>query len=132
MNSNNFNQFYTVTPTHMTGIPNYASYQPESFTNTQIQKQNNITSSWKYRQYMQQNAKEIMKHNTVEHIRSSGNNPYILSNNISSMNVPYLYKGIHDTSSPAFGLNNTDLKRDFMSREMINSRMISPSIPTNF
>jgi hypothetical protein len=128
----NSNKFYTVNPTHMIGIPNYASYQPESFINTQIQKQNEINSSWKYRQYMQNNAKDIMKHNTMSYIQSSGNNPYILGNNTSNRNVPYSYKNIHDTSSPAFGLNNTDLKRDFMTREMINSRMIAPSIPTNF
>jgi hypothetical protein len=128
----NSNQFYTVNTTHMTGIPNYASYQPESFINTQIQKQNKINSSWKYRQYMQKNAKDIMKHNTMSYIQSSGNNPYILDNNAANSNVPYLYKNIHDTTSPAFGLNNTDLKRDFMTREMVNSRMIAPSMPTNF
>lgn len=131
MNFNN--QFYTLASTHMTGLPNYSAYQPEALTNTQLQKQNNIKSSWKYRQYLQRNARDIMKYNTVEYIQSSGNNPYIMvPNNISTTNVPHRFKGVHDTSSPAFGLNDSDLKHNYMTKERINARMIAPSIPTNF
>lgn len=130
----NFNdQFYTLASTHMTGFPNYAAYQPESLINTQLQKQNKINSSWKYRQYLQRNARNIMKHNTIEHIEASGNNPYVsVPNNISTTNVPYRFKSIHDTSSPTFGLNDTDLKRDYTTKERINARLIAPTIPTNF
>lgn len=131
MNFNN--QFYTLASTHMTGLPNYAAYQPESLINTQLQKQNQINSSWKHRQYLQRNAKDIMKHNTMEHIQASGNNPYIIvPDNISTTNIPYTFKNVHDTSSPAFGLNDSDLKRNYMIKERINSRMIAPTIPTNF
>ena len=130
--SNQFSNYYTLTPTELCGIKNYASYQPESIINQQIQEQNNINSSWKHRQYLQNNANQIMKYNTMEYIYSSGNNPHILTNKVQSPNIPLLYKSIHDTSSPAFGLNNSDLKRDYMTRESMNARMIAPTIPTNF
>ena len=130
----NFNdQFYTLASTHMTGLPNYAAYQPESLVNTQLLKQNQINSSWKHRRYLQQNANNIRKYNSMEYIQASGNNPYIMiPNNISTANVPYRFKGVQDTSSPAIGLNNTDLKRDYVTKEQINARMIAPTIPTNF
>jgi hypothetical protein len=123
---------YTITPTHMYGIKNYASYQPESVMNQQIQQENKLTSSWKHRQYLQNNANQIMKYNTMEYMYSSGNNPHVVCNKTPSKNVPYVYKNIHDTSSPAFGLNNSDLKREYMMKESMNARMIAPSIPTNF
>ncbi len=56
----------------------------------------------------------------------------MIPNNISTANVPYRFKGVQDTSSPAIGLNNTDLKRDYVTKEQINARMIAPTIPTNF
>jgi hypothetical protein len=130
--SNHSSNYYTLTPTELCGIKNYSSYQPESIINQQIQEHNNINSSWKHRQYLQNNAKQIMKYNTMEYIYSSGNNPYVVTNKIQSPNIPLMYKNIHDTSSPAFGLNNSDLKRDYMTKESMNARMIAPTIPTNF
>jgi len=124
--------YYTLEPTHMRGIKNYSSYQPESKLNQVIQQENKLNSSWRYRQYLQKNANDIMKYNTMQYIYSSGNNPHAVTNKTPSRNVPFLYKNIHDTSSPAFGLNNSNLKRDYMTKESINARMISPSITTNF
>ena len=44
---------------------NYASWQPEAVTNERIQKEADITTSWKYRQYLTQNGNEIMKFNKI-------------------------------------------------------------------
>ena len=70
------NSYYTITPTQMS-----TSWQPEAAMNTKIQADSNITSNWKYRQYMQNNASHIMKYNSLESIYSSGNNPYTVVNN---------------------------------------------------
>jgi len=43
---------------------NFASWQPEAVVNDRIRQQENITTSWQYRQYLTNNASEIMKMNS--------------------------------------------------------------------
>ena len=64
--------YYTVTPVN----PQEASWQPDAVINNKIHIESGITSNWKYRQYMQNNAKHIMKYDSMEYIYASGNNPY--------------------------------------------------------
>jgi len=73
-----------------------------------------------------------MKYNTMQAINTSGNNPYTLLNTESVDNTPYLYNSIHDNGSPAYGFRNSDLKQDYINKIQMKSRMIAPSIPTNF
>ena len=110
----------------------YASWQPEAIVNIKIQKDAELTSNWKYRQYLQNNAQDIMKYNTMETIQASGNNPYTSQNTIKSRNVPYLFNSVHDVSSPAIGNNNSsDLKTSYMKREQMRARLVAPSISTS-
>lgn len=125
------NKYYTMPPLMSDGR-NYSSWQPESVVNDKIKQDAGINSNWKYRQYLQQNAGNIMKYNIMETVNASGNNPYAVDNKIASPNVPHLFTSIHDTSSPAYGLNNSDLRRDYMTKQQLQARMISPSIPTSF
>ena len=124
------NQFDMSNNIMMYDGPNYASWQPEAIINNKIQKEAGLTTNWKYRQYLQNNAKEIMKYNTMETIQASGNNPYANQNTVSSKNVPYLFNSLHDTSSPAIGTNDSDLKKNYLQREQMNARMVAPSIST--
>jgi hypothetical protein len=130
-NSGLNNTYYTMPPLMCDGR-NYTSWQPESVINDQIKQDAGINSNWKYRQYLQKNANTIMKYNTMETIQSSGNNPYAVDNKVPSANVPYLFSSTHDTSSPAFGLNATDLKQDYMTKQRNSAQMFSASIPTNW
>ena len=41
---------------------------------------------------------------------------------------PFLYKNQFDMSAPGYGYCNSDLKSPYLSRQQLNSRMISPSI----
>jgi hypothetical protein len=66
---------------------------------------NNNSSNWSYRRYLQQNANEIMKHNTMAYISESGNNPYILSNN----------SVVND--------NKSDLKNKYLQEQQIKAKM---------
>jgi hypothetical protein len=125
------NTYYTMPPMMSDGR-NFSSWQPESVINDKIKQDAGINSNWKYRQYLQQNANNIMKYNIMETVHESGNNPYAVDNKIASPNVPHTFKSIHDTSSPAYGFNNSDLKKDYMTKQQLNARMISPSIPTNW
>jgi len=107
---------------------NYASWQPESSINHKIQVDEGLTTNWKYRQYMQKNAQDIMTYNRMGTFQASGNNPYIIQDNVQSENVPYLFNSVHDSSSASIGRNNSDLKSDYIKQEQMKSKMISPSI----
>ena len=110
---------------------NFANWQPESVINKQIQHEHNIKTDWEYRKYMTNNATTIMKFNAQEAIESSGINPFCQTNNTPSSNVPYVFKGTFDNSSPGFGYPTSDLKNPYLSREQLQARMISPSIRCN-
>jgi len=124
--------YYTIEPTQKLQGTSYNLWQPDGSTNRKIQVDAGINSNWKYRQYMQKNANEIMKFNTMQSINTSGNNPYTVLNVNPVGNTPYLYSSVHDTSNPIYGFINSDLKQDYMSKQQIKARMVAPSIPTNF
>lgn len=126
------NNYYTIYPQQNFQGSNYNSWQPEALTNKKILVEAGISSNWKYREYMQKNANQIMKYNTMETIYASGNNPYTVLNTNPTNKSPYLYNSIHDTSNPAYGFRNSDLKQDYMSKQQMKAKMVSPSIPTNF
>ena len=125
------NNYYTIEPTQELQGTAYNLWQPDGSTNRKILVDTGISSNWQYRQYMQKNANEIMKFNTMQSINTSGNNPYTILNTNTVENTPYLYNSVHDTSNPLYGFRNTDLKQDYRSKEMLNARMVSPVISTN-
>jgi hypothetical protein len=112
----------------------YSLWQPDGSgsTNKKILVNSGINSNWKYRQYMQKNANQIMKYNTMQTINDSGNNPYSVLNTNTTNNNPHLYKSTHDNNNPVYGFRNSDLKQDYMKKEQMKAKMVSPSIPTKF
>jgi len=133
MNNFDSKKYYTVTPMN----PKEASWQPDAVINNKIHQESGITSNWKYRQYIQNNANHIMKYNSMEYINASGNNPYFdqgLSNaeplakqSEPLANVPYRFSSLHD---PSYRFSDSDLKQDFLKRQQMSSRMISPAYAT--
>ena len=126
------NNYYTIETTPELQGQSYSLWQPEGATNRKIQVDTGISSNWKYRQYMQQNAKDIMKYNTMQSIYTSGNNPYTLQNTEQTNTSPFLYNSVHDSNNPSYGYRNSDLKQDYMTKEQMRSRMVAPSISTEF
>lgn len=110
---------------------NYASWQPEAVINRRIQTQENIHNNWSYRQFMQQNGREIMKYNNSEACYDLGLNPHVQTGRTPSNNVPYLYKSTFDSSKPGFGYCNSNLKSPYLSKEQLNARLVAPSINMN-
>ena len=102
-----------------------------SLTNTKIRVDAEILTNWQYRQYMQKNDNDIMKFNAMQTIYDSGNNPYTLLNTKPTQNTPYLYNSVHPAQN-SIPYRNSDLKQNYITKEQMKSRMISPSIPTNF
>ena len=132
MNNYYMNNYYAIEPQQQFQGTTYSFWQPEASTNTKIRIDTGINSNWKYRQYMQKNANQIMKYNSMESIYASGNNPYTIMNTEPTNKTPYLYNSIHDTNNPAYGFRNSDLKQDYMTKQQMQAKMVSPSIPTNF
>jgi hypothetical protein len=110
---------------------NFATWQPDATINERIQKKEGIQSNWGYRQYLQNNASQIMNFNTQESCYELGLDPHYNTDRTPSNNVPYTFKGTFDTSTPGFGYCNSDLKNPYLSREQLNSRLVSPSINLN-
>jgi hypothetical protein len=128
--SNNINFNF---PPIMADGRNYASWQPDAVINERIQVKEDIRSNWSYRQYLQKNGKQIMNFNSQEACYDLGLDPHYYSDKTPSSNVPYTFRGTFDTSKPGFGYCNSDLKKPYLSREQLNSRLVSPSInPENF
>jgi hypothetical protein len=128
--SNNINFNF---PPIMTDGRNYSSWQPSAIVNKKIQKSENIKSNWEYRQFLQHNASAIMDYNNKETCTYLGLSSHISSSDTPSNNVPHKFKSIFDSSKPGFGYCNSDLKNPYLSREQLNSKMISPSIKlTNY
>ena len=107
---------------------NWAQWQPDAVVNNRIQQKEGITNNWSYRQYLQQNGLQIMNYNTTEACYELGLDPHVQTGKTPSDNVPYTFKSSFDTSRPGFGYCNSDLKNPYLSREQLNSRLISPSI----
>ena len=106
----------------------YASWQPDAVINERIQQSNHIKSNWAYRQFLTQNANEIMNMNTQQACNDMGLNPHISTNATPSTNVPYLYKNIFDNSAPGYGYCTSDLKSPYLTREQLNARLMAPSV----
>jgi hypothetical protein len=126
------NNYYTINPNEEFQTTANSLWQPDAQANQKILIDTGIKSNSQYRQYMMKNANQIMKYNTMESIYNSGNNPYTNTNNESLNKSPYLYTSVHNTSSPIYGFSNSDLKQDYITNEQMKSRMIAPTIPTNF
>ena len=122
------NTYYTIDPLQSQANGLWQS----DLTNKKMLSENGIASNWKYRQYMQKNANQIMKFNTMQTINDSGNNPYSVLNTNPTNSSPYLYRSTHDYVNPEYGFRNSDLKQAYTTKIQMKSKMISPSIPTNF
>ena len=125
------NNIHFNSPPIMSDGRNFASWQPEAVVNKRIQQQENITTNWNYRQYMQQNGLQIMQYNTAEACYDLGLDPHTQVGTTPSENVPYMFKSTFDSSKPGYGYNDSNLKNPYLSREQLNAKLISPHISAN-
>jgi hypothetical protein len=106
----------------------YSSWQPEAVVNDRIRQQENITTSWQYRQFLTHNASNIMKINNQEACSALGLPVHFQTNATPSSNVPYAFKSTFDTNTPGFGYCNSNLKQPYLTREQLQARMIAPIV----
>jgi len=128
---NGSNNIHFDFPAIMSSGNLYTSYQPEAVVNNRIREKEQIKTNWEYRQYLTNNALQVMKYNTMESCYEMGITSNTQVNNTPSKNVPLLYKSTFDENRPTYGYCNSDLKSPYMSREQLQARLISPSISQN-
>ena len=113
------NNVYSNLPPMMSDGRNYSNLLPDEVINDTIKKEAGITSNWDYRRYLQNNASHIIKHNSQSAISATG-----LVEDPSNY-VPVNFFGNQTPTAPS------DLKSQYMSREQLNARLISPAINLN-
>lgn len=127
----NTNNLYSQFPPKMAdGRSAISSWQPESATNNQLLKNNDIKSNWEYRKYLTQHGNQVMEYNFRATCNDTG---YFIppldvgsGENSHSKKVPYTYTSFTDMSKPD-GYQDSDLKHMYLSREQLNSRKVAPT-----
>jgi hypothetical protein len=110
----------------MTDGRNYAKWQPGAVINEQIRQENNIKTSWQYRQYLTTNADAIIKSNQLDACDECCYCPALRTGE-SVPNTPFLYKSCMEKSQP-YGYENSDLKNVYLTSYQLQARMVAPAI----
>jgi len=104
-----------------------AAWQPEAVVNHNLVESVGVTSNWQYRKYLTKNADEIIRYNRAEAFNDIGYYKRFAEAPISETTSPHLYSSLMDTTDVR-GVNTSDLKELYLSREKLASRKVSPSI----
>jgi hypothetical protein len=130
---NTNNKYPHVPPIMSDGRAITAAWQHDAVTNAKLVEDNNIKSNWAYRRFLTKNAVQVMQDNFRESSNDTGYNsrfataPNIQSNQVMSLFSPLLYSSVYDNSK-VIGHTTSDLKTDYLSREDLQSRKVSPVI----
>lgn len=111
-------------PSMMSDGRNYTNWEPEVVIDKKIKQEQNIKSNMQYRQYLQNNALNIMKNNQLNTCDECGICPYNPST-YDNLTQPFFYSNLLTNNSP-FGYNNSDLKNEYLSRQTLQSRLFTP------
>ena len=113
------NNVYANFPPLMSDGRNIISgFQPESATNQFLLEKLGIQSNWQYRQYLQNNAKDIMKYNCMNMANDVG---YInrFDGESKGPNVPTSFTTMSDNTRS----NQSDLMQTYLSREQLQQKL---------
>lgn len=98
--------------------------QNVAILNQKLITENDITTNWKYRQYMTKNANTIMEYNFRE---SSNDTGYIIppvkKTKSTQLIVPSTFDSLNDSSKP---YQTSDLKELYLTREQKNAKKVIP------
>lgn len=106
------------------------AWQPDEGMNRRIQDENHLSNNWRYRQYMQHNAKRIMKYNTMEAVYTTGASPFTAAGAVAAAPTPVMVRGLFDTTQPPVGYTPpmSDLKQAFLNAQQLQARKVAPVV----
>jgi hypothetical protein len=133
---NTNNKYPEFPPLMSDGRSITATWQPEAVINADLLAKHGIQNNWQYRNYLTQNAKDIMRYNFRESSNDAGyykraaDIPSIQSNRVDHMDhVPHTYKTVPQKTKP-FGYVSSDLKDLYLSREELDACRMVPVVST--
>lgn len=106
---------------------NFASWLPGDQINKQIRQENDIKTNWQYRQFLMNNAEQIMEQNSLSACDECCSCPARYGDNQPNTGTPFLYKSCTESTQP-FGYQNSDLKQMYLSEYQLQSRLSAPII----
>ena len=103
-----------------------SNWEPACAINNELQKQAGITNNYQYRQYLINNADNIIKKNQV----GACNNCCACWENFKDRNTvkcptKYIFKSCADKTTP-YGYESSDLKNLYLSDKILQSRLVAP------
>ena len=114
-------------PPIMSDGRNFATWQPGAFVNEEIKVRENIKTNWQYRQYLTNNADNIIKYNQLAACDQCCYCPPKYGNNKEMSNTPFLYKSCTESSQP-YGYENSNLKKLYLDKYQLQARLVTPVI----
>ena len=118
---------YHAMPPIMADGRNFSNWNSNAVINQNTMNKNNIKSAFDYRQYLVNNADNIISINQNEACDQCCNCPPIYNSSKSKANAPYLYSSCLDNSTPP-GYETSDLKTQYLSSAQLQSRLKTPII----
>ena len=119
------NNIHFGSPPIMTDGRNYSNWQPGAEVNKTLRTQAGIKSNWQYRQYLQENASQIISLDQQAACNHCCGCPYYHSR--ETANNPYLYTACTESTQP-YGYEKSDLKNLYLSRHELQSRRSVPDL----
>lgn len=123
------NNVYYDFPPLMNDGRNFTEWLPGEKLNDNIRKHNNITSNNDYRKYLTKNADSVIKYNQLQACDECCSNINFIQNKKTS-NTPFLYKSCYKKETPT-GYETSDLKEEYLTRNMLQSRLVTPVFSQN-
>ena len=103
-----------------------ASWQPESVANDALLQSSGVRSNWEYRQYLTQNALDIMRTNFLESANDVGH--YVNPKTLETVQYQpaHRFTGADDATRPNGMAADSDLKQMYFSREHLQQSRVAP------
>ena len=106
---------------------NFARWQPGAVVNEEIKVKENIKTNWQYRQYLTNNADNIIKYNQLAACDECCSCPARYGDGKEISNSPFLYKSCVESTQP-YGYENSNLKKLYLDKYQLQSRLVTPVI----
>lgn len=103
---------------------NFADWQPGAVINQKIREDAGIKTNSDYRQFLINNADQIIKYNQMQACDQCCSCPAVYGTK-QNTGTPYLYKSCSDITIP-FGYESSDLKNQYLSRQVLDARLNVP------